>query len=320
MKICAACSRELPKEQFSKKQWQLKQRRRCKDCIAAKREVTTEAPNTDSQLPSRADAELKRSWTDEDLFKQPPPREECPICFVQLPLFEAEIVYKPCCGKLICNGCIHAKNYKCKGRRVHAKDKKCRHCLCPFCRAPADISNEEHLELIRKRVKAGDAVAMKNLAGYYILGWKGLRQDYNKAMELWLRAGELGFTAVYGQIAKAYADGEGVERDEKKAKYYYELGAMGGDALARHNLACIEVESGNNDRAVKHYMIAAGAGLDFSLRQIQDGYLKGYVTKDDFEKALRAHKEAKDETKSEQREAAYAAGFMNANERMRRGV
>ena len=43
-----------------------------------------------------------------------------------------------------------------------------------------------------------------------------------------------------------------------------------------------------------------------SLEEIRNGYMNGYVTKDDFEKALRAHKEAKDEMKSDQREEAAA--------------
>ena len=37
MKICAACSRTLPKNQFSKKQWQLKQCRRCKGVLPTTR-------------------------------------------------------------------------------------------------------------------------------------------------------------------------------------------------------------------------------------------------------------------------------------------
>ena len=32
--------------------------------------------------------------------------------------------------------------------------------------------------------------------------------------------------------------------------------------------------------------------------------MAGYATKDDFEKALRAHQESKDETRSDQRDAA----------------
>jgi TPR repeat protein len=134
----------------------------------------------------------------------------------------------------------------------------------------------------------------------------GLQQDYEKSMELRLRAGELGYAALYGNIGHAYYHGEGVERDEKKAKHYYELAAIGGHVVARHNLGCDEGRAGNITRAVKHWMISAEAGDDDSLKAIRQCYMAGHATKDDFEKALRAHKEAKDEMKSEQREAAAA--------------
>ena len=40
--------------------------------------------------------------------------------------------------------------------------------------------------------------------------------------------------------------------------------------------------------------------------------MNGHATKDDFEKALRAHKDAKDEMKSDQRDAAAATrGYGN---------
>ena len=57
------------------------------------------------------------------------------------------------------------------------------------------------------------------------------------------------------------------------------------------------------NRAVKHWMISAGAGHDNSLKNIRACFMNGHATKDDFEKALRAHKEANDEMKSDQREA-----------------
>jgi hypothetical protein len=95
-----------------------------------------------------------------------------------------------------------------------------------------------------------------------------------------------------------------VERDTKKAKYYYELAAMGRDIDARHNLGVVEAKAGNMSRAMKHWMIAAGAGYDKSLERIRYCFLNGHATKADFEKALRAHKEAKDEMKSDQREEA----------------
>ena len=161
--------------------------------------------------------------------------------------------------------------------------------------------------MTKKRVEASDPDAIVLLANYYYGGECGLPQDQGKAIELWLRAGELGHADSYYNVGVAYDSGAGVEWDEKKAKHYYELAAMGGSSTARHNLGCSEYNAGNANRAVKHWMIAAGAGLDVSLEQIRECFLKGYATKSDFEKALRAHKEAKDETKSDLREAAAAA-------------
>ena len=75
-------------------------------------------------------------------------------------------------------------------------------------------------------------------------------------------------------------------------------------------------------RMVKHCMMtAAGAGYDWgrqvragfdeSLDAIRHFFLDGHATKDDFEKALRAHKESKDEMTSVQRQEAAAARGLN---------
>jgi len=45
---------------------------------------------------------------DEQLFTEPPPSEECPICMQPLPLDRNQVVFESCCGKTICNGCIYA--------------------------------------------------------------------------------------------------------------------------------------------------------------------------------------------------------------------
>ena len=57
---------------------------------------------------------------------------------------------------------------------------------------------------------------------------------------------------------------------------------------------------------MKHWMMSAGAGCDDSLKDIRECLLQGHATKDASEKALRAQKEAKDEMRSDQREAAAA--------------
>ena len=159
---------------------------------------------------------------------------------------------------------------------------------------------------MKKRADAGDADAFLLLGNLYDDGDVGFPQDRNKAMQLFLRAGKLGSASAYNKIGIAYINERGVERDMKKAKYYYELAAMGGNVMARGNLGGLEYHAGNMSRAMKHWMISAGAGDDVSLKKIRDCFLEGHATKDDFENALRAHKESADEMKSEQREAAAA--------------
>ena len=46
----------------------------------------------------------KRKEHDEKLFKQPPPNDDCPICFIQQPTLKSGTKYNDCCGKVICSG------------------------------------------------------------------------------------------------------------------------------------------------------------------------------------------------------------------------
>jgi len=231
---------------------------------------------------------------EEALFEQPPSRDECDVCMLTLPINAKEQRYQACCGKLLCLGCLDAA--------FSADDRR----LCPFCRTPEAASDGETVERIKKRADCGDADAIHQLAYKYHRGTTGMQQDNDKAMELWLRAGELGCLEAYGSIADSCLNGEGVARDMKKAKHYYELAAMGGQIDARHNLGVLEAQAGNLERAMKHYMIAAAAGCDDSLKVVRAAFMNRLATKDDFEEALRAHKEASDEVKSDQREAAAA--------------
>ena len=155
-------------------------------------------------------------------------------------------------------------------------------------------------------MELNDAEAIFDLGAFYDDGLCGLQQNNAKAFELWHRAAELGSAEAHYNIGNAYFDGQGVERDMNKAKHYYALAAIGGSVEARHNLGYAEGCAGNMSRAVKHFMIAAGAGEDNSLAHVRVMFMIGHATKEDFEKALRSHKEASDEMKSDQREAATA--------------
>ena len=245
-------------------------------------------------MPPCADGECEPCVSDDDLFKQPQ-REECPICMLPLPMDFRQQKYQSCCGKIICDGCIYANQ----------TENNCT--ICAFCRAPEASSEGECLQRLKKRVEACDAGAICQLGFYYHRGENGLRKNRKKANKLFLRAGELGCVTANHNIGINYFNGFGVERDETKAKYYWELAAMGGNVKARHNLGILEDKiAGNTSRALKHWMIAAAAGYDKSLEGIRKAFMEGHAAKDDFETALRAHKEASDEMRREQREAAAA--------------
>ena len=234
---------------------------------------------------------------DEALFKEPPPREECPICFLPIPLDASESIFKSCCGKLICNGCIYAMGEEAFWRGKFES-------LCAFCRVPATSSDAERIKRIMKLMESGNARAFYNLASYYANGDGGMPQDFAKTNELWLKAGELGCSEAYCNLAFSYANGRGVEMDKKKAKQYWELAAVNGDVYARHNLGSLEVEAGNIDRAMKYFLLAAKAGYKKSLGCVKTGFMQGDVTKDEYANTLRAYQHQHDEMKSDTRDKA----------------
>jgi len=236
---------------------------------------------------------------DIELFKQPPPNEDCPICFLLLPLLESGRRYKPCCGKVICGGCAFAPLYDNQGNII-AEEK------CPFCRTLAPTL-EESKEMEKKRVELNDPIAIYNLGVSYTDGINGYPQDYKKALELYHRAGDLGNAEAYRNLGLAYLNGRGVEVNEKKkANHYWKLAAMGGDARARFNLGIDEIKAGNFDRALKHYLIAAKGGESKAVENIKQLYTLGHATKSEYTEALRAYQTYLGEVKSVQRDKAAA--------------
>jgi len=228
---------------------------------------------------------------DEKLFKDVEP-EECPICM--LPHQTGASTFATCCGKRICNGCTLAM--------VMSEGKD----ICPFCRTPESYSEEDNIKRLNRLIKSGNAEAHFILGVHYEIGLKGLSQDIQKANELFLKAGELGYAAAYCNLGRSYYHGGGVEIDKKKGKHYYELAAMSGSVNARYNLGVAEMVAGNIERAYKHFIIAARAGCDDSLDEVRVVYMTGlgFVTKDEYASTVQAYRERQKEMKSEMRDKA----------------
>ena len=258
---------------------------------------------------------------DEQLFKEPPPRKECPICMLPLPLFtitnnndnrHSGVTFHSCCGNRICDGCSYTMAETCVNRS--GGKNRCKNMMiCAFCRTPKEESDEDELQRVNKLIGNGNAYAYNMLAGYYERGLYGLPQDTAKANELLLKAGELGCALAYYNLGNSYYHGSGVEIDKKKAKHYYELAAMSGDIKARHNLGIIEGRAGNYQRAMKHYIISASAGFKESLNTVKEGFMTRYVTKEQYANTLREYQKSQDETKSDTRDKALAARNQRMN-------
>ena len=194
----------------------------CKSCMDAKYcDATCQRnhwPMHKKECKLRA-AELR----DEALFKDPPAKEDCPICFLPMPAHliccvslppatvssvpiddfananneelqgKTTIQYYSCCGKIICRGCDYSF---CMSAMSGNKDK------CPFCNSDRSSKTvEDQKEEIMKRVAVNDADSMCMLAHYYYEGLNGFQQDYAKTMELYARAIDLGSTKAHNNLA-----------------------------------------------------------------------------------------------------------------------
>jgi tetratricopeptide (TPR) repeat protein len=231
---------------------------------------------------------------DDKLLSQPDGNHlgECPICFLPLPLDEDKQTMNSCCCKRICEGC----NFANKKREIEQGLEQ----KCPYCRELLPETQEEIERNLMKRAKANDPLAI------FQMGAKRYNEgDYEGAFEYYTKAAALGDPESHFFLSIMYGEGEGVRKNLKKKVYHLEEATIGGHPIARHNLACYEAKNGSEDRAVKHFVIAAKLGFDEALEMVKENFRLEFVSKEDYAAALRGHQAAVDATKSKQREEAY---------------
>ena len=78
---------------------------------------------------------------------------------------------------------------------------------------------------------------------------------------------------------------------------------MAGHEVARYNLACIEAKSGDMERAVKHWTIAASAGENGAMEFLRMLFKKGHVNSTIINSTLAAYNNSCVEMRSEARDA-----------------
>ena len=253
----------------------------------------------------------------EALFKDPPAKEDCPICFLPMPtkliacvslppattssvpiydfaMANEEVAninmetYYSCCGKSVCVGC------------VHSFIKSGNSGKCPFCKSDSmSKTNGERFEELMKRVEVNDAGAMYILGSYNYHGQLGLQQDQERAIELWKQAAAPGSSMAHFTLGNIYDAGG----DSKKSKFHYEAAAMAGNEVARFNLGNVERIFGNMGRAVKHWAIAASAGEYNAMHNLLGALKRGVVSRELIHSTLSAYNNSCAEMRSEARDA-----------------
>ena len=267
----------------------------CDDCDLVKY-CRDECQENHREQHDEACKKRKAELHDKQLFTQPDSSYlgECPICCLPLPIDGKKSSLMGCCCKVICNGCDYANQ-----KREFEAGLRPR---CAFCREPVVYSDEECIKQVLERIKKhDDPVAMTQMGNKY-LG----EGEYDKALQYFAKAAELGDAAAHGCLGGMYYNGEGVEKDEERAVYHLEQAAIGGHPQARAGLGFHEKNNGRMERAAKHYIIAANLGYDISLKHIKDLFVDGIVSKEEYAAALRGYQAAVNETKSAEREKGEA--------------
>jgi TPR repeat protein len=150
-----------------------------------------------------------------------------------------------------------------------------------------------------KRAEANDAASICMLADCYYNGSNGFQQDQTKAMELFTRAADLGYKKAHNNLAGIFHEGGNL----KKAKFHFEAAAMAGNELARYNIGMDESNSGDMERAIKHWIIGASAGCYRSMQRLKICFEKGLFSRETINSTLAAYNNSCAEMRSEARDA-----------------
>jgi hypothetical protein len=88
---------------------------------------------------------------------------------------------------------------------------------------------------------------------------------------------------------------------------------MAGHEVARYNIGIMEANSGNRERAVKHWKIAASAGEYLSMHILGKYFEAGVITRESINSTLAAYNNSCAEMRSEARDASIALETLVSN-------
>jgi hypothetical protein len=246
----------------------------------------------------------KDELTETDLFAMMPPQPDCSICFLPMPLDNADSCFAPCCGKTFCRGCnykiIMTSRAEAAAQNIDRRDIVD---LCSYCRHPSYSNVEDQFQSIDILMQRGIPSAYMHMGDVFRKGIFGKQSCKKTSIEMYIQAARLGECEAYGVLSKLYDN----DCDQPKRRELLEIGAKLGSVTSRHTLAAIERHLGNTELAFKHYTVAARAGSNYAVKQILNLYRDMFdndmrdLMKDDLGQTLRAFQSSCGEMNSKSR-------------------
>ena len=133
------------------------------------------------------------------------------------------------------------------------------------------------------------------------------KQDMAEGLKWYHRAVEKGSSMASGKLGQCYWWGQGVEQNYDKALEYYKKASEMGDVMSFHMIGQILLEMGEIEEAMLHLRKAVHCGIqdDELSRTLREGWREeGYITKAEYMYTLRMHQESVNAMKSQSREKA----------------
>lgn len=154
------------------------------------------------------------------------------------------------------------------------KGKKRGEHKCAFC-GQLTLEGPPRVKSLKKLMKRNNPRAFIEMARYYHLGNKGVMQSNTKALEMIIRAAELGDTEAFQKLGSFYHQGFSVEQDKSKALAFYEVAAKKG----YQELARFHAINGDIQKSIQHLRVGASSGDKDSMDDLMEMYNINYYQK-----------------------------------------
>ncbi|MFN0291581.1 tetratricopeptide repeat protein [Pedobacter helvus] len=156
---------------------------------------------------------------------------------------------------------------------------------------------QEAFDHFNKAASAGYATAMRNLAGYYLGGVKGVvAQNYDEAMKWYLKAAENGEADAFDSIGMMYSFGQSVTKNEAEALKWYGRAVNKGQVSAMENMGMlyhfVSESFRDHTKAMFWYRMALERGSKQMENNVGSLYFEGKGVPQNYPEALNWFKKA----------------------------